>query len=65
VQFRSTNGCPTRNWDIGLQKTGFINEAGKCLVMQASMAGRKLIMVFLDSAARHSHRRCRAHASGC
>jgi len=50
VQFRSTNGLLSNPlWDIGLQKTGFINEAGKCLVMQASMAGRKLIMVFLDS----------------
>ncbi|WP_235533690.1 MULTISPECIES: D-alanyl-D-alanine endopeptidase [unclassified Roseateles] len=50
VQFRSTNGLLSNPlWDIGLQKTGFINEAGKCVVMQASMAGRKLIMVFLDS----------------
>lgn len=37
-------------WDIGLQKTGYISEAGRCLVMQARVAGRKLIMVFLDSA---------------
>jgi D-alanyl-D-alanine endopeptidase (penicillin-binding protein 7) len=37
-------------WDISLQKTGFINEAGDCLVMQARIAGRQLIMVFLDSA---------------
>lgn len=36
-------------WDIGLQKTGYISEAGRCLVMQARVAGRKLIMVFLDS----------------
>jgi D-alanyl-D-alanine endopeptidase (penicillin-binding protein 7) len=41
-------------WDIGVQKTGFINEAGQCLVMQAKIAGRKLIMVFLDSAGRLS-----------
>ena len=37
-------------WDIGLQKTGYISEAGRCLLMQAKLAGRKLIMVFLDSA---------------
>jgi D-alanyl-D-alanine endopeptidase (penicillin-binding protein 7) len=50
VQFRSTNGLLSNPlWDIGLQKTGFINEAGKCVVMQARMAGRQLIMVFLDS----------------
>jgi D-alanyl-D-alanine endopeptidase (penicillin-binding protein 7) len=55
LQYRSTNGL-IRNpeWDIGLQKTGFISEAGRCLVMQAEMAGRKLIMVLLDSAGRYS-----------
>lgn len=37
------------DWDIGLQKTGFINEAGHCLVMQNVVDGRPLIMVFLDS----------------
>lgn len=41
-------------WDIGLQKTGFIHEAGRCLVMQARLAGRKLIMVLLDGAGRYS-----------
>ena len=55
VQFRTTNGLVRKpDWDIGLQKTGFINEAGQCLVMQAQMAGRKLIMVFLDSAGKYS-----------
>lgn len=55
VQFRSTNGL-VRNpeWEIGLQKTGYIAEAGRCLVMQAQLAGRKLIMVLLDSAGRYS-----------
>jgi serine-type D-Ala-D-Ala endopeptidase (penicillin-binding protein 7) len=50
LQFNNTNRLvknPT--WDIGLQKTGYISEAGRCLVMQASVAGRNLIMVFLDS----------------
>ena len=41
-------------WDIGLQKTGYISEAGRCLVMQAKLAGRQLIMVFLDSAGKYS-----------
>jgi D-alanyl-D-alanine endopeptidase (penicillin-binding protein 7) len=36
-------------WEIGLQKTGYISEAGNCLVMQARVAGRNVIMVFLDS----------------
>jgi D-alanyl-D-alanine endopeptidase (penicillin-binding protein 7) len=55
LQFRSTNGL-VRNpeWDIGLQKTGYISEAGRCLVMQAQMAGRKLIMVLLDSTGKYS-----------
>jgi serine-type D-Ala-D-Ala endopeptidase (penicillin-binding protein 7) len=41
-------------WEIGLQKTGYISEAGQCLVMQTKIAGRKLIMVFLDSAGKLS-----------
>ncbi len=55
MQFHNTNTL-VRNptWDIGLQKTGYISEAGRCLVMQAKMAGRKLIMVFLDSAGKYS-----------
>jgi D-alanyl-D-alanine endopeptidase (penicillin-binding protein 7) len=35
--------------DIGLQKTGFINAAGKCLVMQARVNNTPLLLVFLDS----------------
>jgi D-alanyl-D-alanine endopeptidase (penicillin-binding protein 7) len=55
MQFNNTNGLvKSDNWDIGLQKTGYISEAGRCLVMQAHVAGRKLIMVFLDSAGRFS-----------
>ncbi|MFY7975481.1 MAG: serine hydrolase [Rubrivivax sp.] len=55
VQFRTTNGL-VRNpqWDIGLQKTGYIAAAGRCVVMQAELAGRQLIMVLLDSAGRYS-----------
>jgi serine-type D-Ala-D-Ala endopeptidase (penicillin-binding protein 7) len=55
LQFRNTNGL-VRNpeWDIGLQKTGYITAAGRCLVMQAQLAGRKLIMVLLDSAGKYS-----------
>ena len=55
TQFRTTNALVrSPSWDIALQKTGYITEAGRCLVMQASMAGRKLIMVFLDSAGKYS-----------
>jgi D-alanyl-D-alanine endopeptidase (penicillin-binding protein 7) len=55
LTFRNTNGLVrSPSWDIGLQKTGYISEAGRCLVMQAQMAGRKLIMVFLDSTGKYS-----------
>ena len=55
MQFHTTDRLVSNpSWDIGLQKTGFINEAGQCLVMQAQMAGRKLIMVLLDSAGKYS-----------
>ena len=55
LQFRTTNALVrSPQWDIGVQKTGYISEAGRCLVMQASLAGRKLIMVFLDSAGKYS-----------
>ena len=55
LQFNNTNRLVKNPaWDIGLQKTGYITEAGQCLVMQARVAGRKLIMVFLDSAGKLS-----------
>jgi D-alanyl-D-alanine endopeptidase (penicillin-binding protein 7) len=55
MEFHNTNRLVKNpNWDIFLQKTGFINEAGQCLVMKAKVAGRQLIMVFLDSAGRLS-----------
>jgi serine-type D-Ala-D-Ala endopeptidase (penicillin-binding protein 7) len=55
VNFRNTNGLVrSGDWDIGLQKTGYISEAGRCLVMQAQLSGRKLIMVLLDSAGKYS-----------
>jgi len=37
------------DWKIGLSKTGYINEAGKCLVMQATIANRSIVIVLLDS----------------
>lgn len=43
-----------QNWVIGLQKTGFINEAGQCLVMQAMVNDRPTVMVFLDAQGRLS-----------
>lgn len=40
--------------DIGLQKTGYISAAGRCLVMQAKVVGRDVVMVFLDSVGKQS-----------
>jgi len=48
--FKNTNRLVRAgNWEIGMQKTGYISEAGKCLVMQAKVLGHSIIMVFLDS----------------
>lgn len=49
-QFRNTNALTRdENWDIGLSKTGFIRDAGKCLVMQARLDQRDVIIVMLDA----------------
>jgi D-alanyl-D-alanine endopeptidase (penicillin-binding protein 7) len=37
------------DWDIEVQKTGFINDSGHCLVMRVNTDGRELVMVFLDA----------------
>ena len=41
-------------WDIGLQKTGYISEAGRCMVMHVTIANRPLVMVFLDADGTHA-----------
>ncbi len=49
-QFRNTNTLvKSPAWEIGLSKTGYINEAGKCLVMQAWLNHKPTIIVLLDS----------------
>jgi D-alanyl-D-alanine endopeptidase (penicillin-binding protein 7) len=57
MQYGSSNPRLTLNkdWDLGLQKTGYINEAGHCLVLQTRIDGRPVVMVFLDSKGRYSH----------
>ena len=53
MHFHNTNALvrdvEQSNWEIGLSKTGYISEAGRCLVMQATIAGEPMIMVLLDS----------------
>ncbi len=53
LEFRNTNRLiQNPRWQIGLSKTGFTNEAGRCLVMQASVAQRPLLIVLLDAQGR-------------
>ena len=55
VAFRNTNKLVReKQWQIGISKTGFINEAGHCLVMQATIANQALIIVLLDSAGKYT-----------
>jgi D-alanyl-D-alanine endopeptidase (penicillin-binding protein 7) len=55
LQYISSNRLVLNSdWEIGLQKTGYINEAGHCLVMQASISGRPVVMVLLDSKGKYS-----------
>jgi D-alanyl-D-alanine endopeptidase (penicillin-binding protein 7) len=50
MRFVNTNPLVRNsNWDIGLSKTGYISEAGRCLVMQATITKRPLVIVLLDS----------------
>lgn len=55
LEYRNSNGLiENPDWAIGLQKTGYISEAGRCLVMQVNVAGRPVVMVFLDSKTKQS-----------
>jgi D-alanyl-D-alanine endopeptidase (penicillin-binding protein 7) len=50
LAFRNTNGLvKSKSWQIGLSKTGFIRESGRCLVMQATIGTKAVIIVLLDS----------------
>ena len=55
LEYRNSNGLiENPEWAIGLQKTGSIAEAGRCMVMQVNVAGRPVVMVFLDSKTKQS-----------
>jgi D-alanyl-D-alanine endopeptidase (penicillin-binding protein 7) len=50
MQFMNSNRLVrSASWDIGLSKTGYISEAGRCLVMQATIASMPVVIVLLDS----------------
>ena len=49
-EFRNTNALVRSDtWEIGVSKTGYISEAGRCLVMQARVADKPVVIVLLDS----------------
>ena len=55
VGFRNTNALVANpTWNIALQKTGYIAEAGRCLVMQAIIKGKAVVIVLLDSVGKYS-----------
>jgi D-alanyl-D-alanine endopeptidase (penicillin-binding protein 7) len=55
LQYRNSNGLiENPDWEIGLQKTGYISEAGRCLVMQVNIADRPVVMIFLDAKSKQS-----------
>lgn len=55
LQYRNSNGLiENPDWEIGLQKTGYISEAGRCLVMQVNIADRPIVMIFLDAKSKQS-----------
>jgi D-alanyl-D-alanine endopeptidase (penicillin-binding protein 7) len=55
VKYANTNRLTASpDWDIGLQKTGYISAAGRCLVMQAVIEGQRVVMVLLDSVGKYS-----------
>ena len=55
IQFPNTNALVrSPRWTIGLSKTGYIEEAGRCLVMQAMLANRPVLIILLDSWGKYS-----------
>ena len=53
--FKNTNPLvKNKTWHIGVSKTGFINEAGRCLVMQANIKQQPVVIVLLDSVGKSS-----------
>lgn len=55
LQYANSNHLVSNpTWEILLQKTGYITEAGHCMVMRAMIEGRAIIMVFLDSKGKDS-----------
>jgi serine-type D-Ala-D-Ala endopeptidase (penicillin-binding protein 7) len=55
LQYRNSNGLVKNpGWDIGLSKTGYISEAGRCLVMHTVIASTPMVIILLDSWGKYS-----------
>jgi serine-type D-Ala-D-Ala endopeptidase (penicillin-binding protein 7) len=55
LEFRNTNALVSNpSWDIVVQKTGYISEAGRCLVMQARIHERDVVIVLLNSTGKNT-----------
>ncbi len=55
LEFRNTNALVSNpSWNIIVQKTGYISEAGRCLVMQAVIEGRTVVIVLLNSVGKYT-----------
>ena len=55
VEFHNTDNLVANpTWNIIVQKTGYISEAGKCLVMEAVIEGRNVVLVLLDSLGKYT-----------
>jgi D-alanyl-D-alanine endopeptidase (penicillin-binding protein 7) len=55
MRFVNTNTLVRNaNWEIGVSKTGFIRQAGRCLVMHANMSARSVVIVLLDSVGKYT-----------
>lgn len=55
LEFRNTNALVSNpSWNIVVQKTGYISEAGRCLVMQAVIEGRTVVIVLLNSVGKYT-----------
>lgn len=55
LRFKNTNPLVSNSrWKIGLSKTGYIQDSGQCLVLQAQIAGDPILVVLLDSSGKNS-----------
>ena len=55
IGYNNSNGLvKSAAWDIQLQKTGYIREAGRCVVLLATVASKPMVIVLLDSIGKYT-----------